>query len=263
MLFAARRAGQVSANGLAILHRAFHASALRASPLVPIVIEQTGRGERAYDIYSRLLKERIICLMGPVNDDLSSLVVAQLLFLQSESSRKPIHMYINSPGGSVTAGLAIYDTMQYIQSPVATWCVGQASSMGSLLLCAGAPTMRHSLPNARIMIHQPSGGAQGQATDIMIHAEEIIKLKKQIIGIYVKHTGQSYKVLEDAMERDRFLNPKEALSFGLIDKILEHPPAILNNASDSSAAAQDALSTSTAPSDLSAVSAPKTSVLTT
>ncbi|XP_055333376.1 ATP-dependent Clp protease proteolytic subunit 2-like [Paramacrobiotus metropolitanus] len=204
--------------------RTYHASVLRSAPLVPIVIEQTGRGERAYDIYSRLLKERIICLMGPVTDDLSSLVVAQLLFLQSESAKKPIHMYINSPGGSVTAGLGIYDTMQYIQSPVATWCVGQASSMGSLLLAAGAPGMRHSLPNARIMIHQPSGGAQGQATDIMIHAEEIIKIKRQLINIYVKHTGQPYKKLEDAMERDRFLSPKDALEFGLIDKILEHPP---------------------------------------
>ena len=186
--------------------------------LVPVVVEQTGRGERAYDIYSRLLKERIICLMGPVRtinnnllivcsliypfnlffsprlstqitDDVSSLVVAQLLFLQSESSKKPIHLYINSPGGSVTAGLGIYDTMQYVLPPVATWCVGQACSMASLLLAAGAHGMRHSLPNARIMIHQPSGGVQGQATDIQIQAEEILKLKKQINKLYVKHTG--------------------------------------------------------------------------
>ena len=148
--------------------------------LVPIVVEQTGRGERSYDIYSRLLKDRIICLMGPVDDYISSLVVAQLLFLQSESSKKPIHMYINSPGGSVTAGLAIYDTMQYVLPPISTWCVGQAASMGSLLLAAGEPGMRHSLPNARIMVHQPSGGARGQATDIQIQAEEIIKLKHQV-----------------------------------------------------------------------------------
>uniref|UniRef100_T1IND7 ATP-dependent Clp protease proteolytic subunit n=1 Tax=Strigamia maritima TaxID=126957 RepID=T1IND7_STRMM len=159
-------------------------------PLIPIVIEQTGRGERAYDIFSRLLKERIICVMGPINDDLASLVVAQLLFLQSESSKKPIHMYINSPGGSVTAGLGIYDTMQYVLPPISTWCVGQASSMASLLLTSGTSGMRHSLPNARIMIHQPSGQAVGQATDIQIQAEEIIKLKKQINNLYVKHTSQ-------------------------------------------------------------------------
>merc|ERR1712027_226239 len=164
--------------------------------LVPIVVEQTGRGERSYDIYPRLLKDRIICLMGPVDDYISSLVVAQLLFLQSESSKKPIHMYINSPGGSVTAGLAIYDTMQYVLPPISTWCVGQACSMGSLLLAAGEHGMRHSLPNARIMIHQPSGGARGQATDIQIQAEEIIK----------------------------FMSPKEAMEFGLVDRILEHPP---------------------------------------
>jgi len=161
-------------------HSKLHTTLTNTLNLVPIVIEQTGRGERAYDIFSRLLKERIICLMGPVHDDLSSLIVAQLLFLQSESSTKPIHMYINSPGGSVTAGLAIYDTMQYIKAPIATWCVGQAASMGSLLLASGAPGMRHSLPNARIMIHQVSGGAQGQATDIEIQAAEINKLKKKL-----------------------------------------------------------------------------------
>lgn len=192
---------------------------------MPIVVEQTGRGERAYDIFSRLLKERIICLMGPVHDDLSSLVVAQLLFLQSESSTKPIHMYINSPGGSVTAGLAIYDTMQYVKPPIATWCVGQAASMGSLLLAAGAPGMRHSLPNARIMIHQPSGGAHGQATDIQIQAEEIGKLKRRLTEIYVKHTQQEYDALYEKMERDSYLSPEEAKSLGLVDEVLEHPPS--------------------------------------
>ncbi|XP_071811209.1 ATP-dependent Clp protease proteolytic subunit, mitochondrial-like isoform X2 [Apostichopus japonicus] len=193
---------------------------------IPIVIEQTGRGERAYDIYSRLLKERIVCLMGPVTDAMASLVIAQLLFLQSESSKKPVHMYINSPGGLVTAGLGIYDTMQYILPPIATWCVGQASSMGSLLLAAGTPDMRHSLPNSRIMIHQPSGQAVGQATDIQIQAEEIIKLKKQLNNLYVKHTGQPLDVIEAAMERDSFMTPEEAKEFGLIDKVLEHPPLV-------------------------------------
>lgn len=193
---------------------------------IPIVIEQTGRGERAYDIYSRLLKERIVCVMGPVTDALSSLVIAQLLFLQSESSKKPVHMYINSPGGVVTAGLGIYDTMQYILPPISTWCVGQASSMGSLLLTAGTPGMRHSLPNSRIMVHQPSGQAIGQATDIKIQAEEIIKLKRQLNDLYVKHTGQPIDVIEAAMERDRFMNPEEAKDFGLIDKVLEHPPIV-------------------------------------
>merc|ERR1711862_501633 len=191
--------------------------------LIPIVIEQTGRGERSYDIYSRLLKDRIVCLMGPVNDYISSLVVAQLLFLQSESAKKPVHMYINSPGGSVTAGLAIYDTMQYVLPPIATWCVGQACSMGSLLLAAGAPGMRHSLPNSRIMVHQPSGGASGQATDIQIQAEEIIKLKRQLNEIYVKHTGRDLSFIEQNMERDKFMSPAEARDFGLIDKILNIP----------------------------------------
>ncbi|KAK7792461.1 hypothetical protein R5R35_013853 [Gryllus longicercus] len=204
--------------------RSICTSLFRNRPLVPIVVEQTGRGERAYDIYSRLLKERIICVMGPVSDDLSSVVVAQLLFLQSESSKKPVHMYINSPGGSVTAGLGIYDTMQYILPPIATWCVGQACSMASLLLAAGAPGMRHSLPNARIMIHQPSGGVQGQATDIQIQAEEIIKLKKQINGLYVKHTGLPLERIEQSMERDKFMSPQDAKDFGIIDKILDHPP---------------------------------------
>jgi len=195
-----------------------------SNSVIPFVIEQTGRGERSYDIYSRLLKDRIICLMGPVNDNVSSVVVAQLLFLQSESAKKPIHMYINSPGGSVTAGLAIYDTMQYVLPPISTWCVGQACSMGSLLLAAGTKGMRHSLPNARIMVHQPSGGARGQATDIQIQAEEMIKIKRQLNEIYVKHTGQEFSFIEQSLERDKFMSPFEAKDFGLIDKILEHPP---------------------------------------
>lgn len=192
------------------------------------MIEQTGRGERAYDIFSRLLKERIICLMGPVDDNISSLIIAQLLFLQSENSTKPIHMYINSPGGSVTSGLAIYDTMQYVKPPIATWCVGQACSMGSLLLAAGEPGMRHSLPNSRIMIHQPSGGASGQATDIQIQAEEIMKIKKKLTQIYAKHTDgrTSFDVLMAKMERDTFLDPEEAKQLGLIDSVLEHPPSV-------------------------------------
>ncbi|XP_067002306.2 ATP-dependent Clp protease proteolytic subunit isoform X2 [Anabrus simplex] len=201
-----------------------HTTVRNTYPLIPIVIEQTGRGERAYDIYSRLLKERIICVMGPISDELSSLVVAQLLFLQSESSKKPVHMYINSPGGSVTAGLGIYDTMQYILPPIATWCVGQACSMASLLLASGTSGMRYSLPNARIMIHQPSGGVSGQATDIQIQAEEIIKLKKQINALYMKHTGLPLTKIEASMERDKFMSPTDAKEFGIIDKILDHPP---------------------------------------
>lgn len=190
---------------------------------VPVVIEQSGRGERAYDIYSRLLKERIICLMGPITDNVSSVVVAQLLFLQSQSSKSPIHMYINSPGGSVTAGLGIYDTMQYVLPPVSTWCVGQACSMASLILAAGAKGMRHSLPNSRIMIHQPSGGVSGQATDIQIHAEEILKIKKQINQLFVTHTGAPLEKIEQSMERDKYMGPMEAKEFGIIDKILAHP----------------------------------------
>lgn len=211
---------------LAPFVKSIHQSATLSHPLIPIVIEQTGRGERAYDIYSRLLRERIICVMGPIEDNLSSVVVAQLLFLQSESSKKPIHMYINSPGGSVTSGLGIYDTMQYVLPPIATWCVGQACSMASLLLAAGEKGMRHSLPNSRIMIHQPSGGVKGQATDIQIQAEEIINLKKQINGLYVKHTGLSLERIESSMERDKFMSPSMALEFGLIDKVLEHPPIV-------------------------------------
>lgn len=187
---------------------------------IPMVVEQVGHGERSYDIYSRLLKERIVCLMGQINDHVSSTVIAQLLFLQSQSSNKPIHLYINSPGGLVTAGLAIYDTMQFIKCPVSTWCVGQACSMGSLLLAAGERGMRYSLPNARIMLHQPSGGVQGQATDILIHAEEILELKKQLTKLYVNHTGMTSDRVSTSMERDCFMNPKEAQDFGIVDKVL-------------------------------------------
>ncbi|XP_024147621.1 ATP-dependent Clp protease proteolytic subunit, mitochondrial [Oryzias melastigma] len=215
----------LNVGGLTLKHcRYIQHSPVWRSPLIPIVVEQTGRGERAYDIYSRLLRERIICVMGPIDDSVASLVIAQLLFLQSESNNKPIHMYINSPGGVVTAGLAIYDTMQYILNPISTWCVGQAASMGSLLLAAGTSGMRHSLPNARIMVHQPSGGARGQATDIAIQAEEILKLKRQINNIYAKHTGQPLDTIESVMERDRYMSPMEAQDFGLIDRVLVHPP---------------------------------------
>ncbi|XP_050302283.1 ATP-dependent Clp protease proteolytic subunit-like [Anthonomus grandis grandis] len=191
---------------------------------VPIVVEQSGKGERAFDIYSRLLKERIICLMGPINDITSSVTIAQLLYLQSESTVKPIHIYINSPGGVITSGLGIYDTMQYIMPPITTWCVGQCCSMASLLLAAGTKGMRHSLPNARIMIHQPSGGVTGQATDIKIQAEEILKIKKQINQLYVKHTSMPLEKVETSLERDNFMTPNEAKNFGLIDHVLSHPP---------------------------------------
>ncbi len=189
--------------------------------LVPIVVEQTPRGERSFDIFSRLLKERIIFLNGEINDITSSLVVAQLLFLESENSEKDIWIYINSPGGIVTSGLAIYDTMQYIKPDVCTICMGQACSAGSLLLQAGAKGKRYSLPNSRIMIHQPSGGFQGQATDIEIHTKEILDTKKRLNNIYVKHTGQKLSVVEKNMERDNFMSPEEALKFGIIDKIVE------------------------------------------
>lgn len=188
--------------------------------LVPMVVEQTGRGERSYDIFSRLLKERIIFLSGPVNDTMSTLAVAQLLFLEAEDPEKDIYMYINSPGGVVTSGLAIYDTMQYIKPDVATLCIGQAASMGSLLLTAGAPGKRFCLPNSRIMIHQPSGGFRGQATDIEIHAQEILTLKKRLNNIYVKHTGTKLTDVEKNMERDNFMDPIQAKKFGLIDKVI-------------------------------------------
>ena len=189
--------------------------------LVPMVVEQTNRGERAYDIYSRLLKERIIFLVGPVHDAVASLICAQLLFLESENPSKDIAFYINSPGGVVTSGLAIYDTMQYIRSPVSTVCIGQAASMGSLLLASGHKDMRFALPNARVMVHQPSGGFQGQASDIMIHAQEILSIRKRLNEIYVKHTGQTIKKIEDALERDQFFTADGAREFGLVDKVID------------------------------------------
>jgi ATP-dependent Clp protease protease subunit len=192
--------------------------------LVPMVVEQTNRGERAYDIYSRLLKERIIFITGPIEDGVASLVVAQLLFLEAENPKKEVSMYINSPGGIVTSGLAVYDTMQFIRPPVSTLCTGQAASMGSLLLAAGAKDLRFALPNARIMVHQPSGGFQGQATDIMLHAQEILNLKRRLNEIYVRHTGQPLKKIEDALERDMFLTAEMAKDFGLIDKVIEKRP---------------------------------------
>jgi ATP-dependent Clp protease protease subunit len=195
--------------------------------LVPMVVEQTSRGERSYDIYSRLLKERIIFLTGPVNDGVASLICAQLLFLESENPSKDIAIYINSPGGVVTSGLAIYDTMQYIRPNVMTVCIGQAASMGSLLLCAGAKGKRFALPNARIMIHQPSGGVQGQATDIEIQAREILSLRGRLNQIYVKHTGQSLDTIESSVERDKFLSPDEAKDFGIVDQVVVSRPAAL------------------------------------
>jgi ATP-dependent Clp protease protease subunit len=188
--------------------------------LVPIVVEQTARGERSYDIYSRMLKERIIFLTGEVEDHMSTLIVAQLLFLESENPEKDIFMYINSPGGVVTAGMSIYDTMQYIKPKIATLCIGQACSMGSLLLTAGADGKRYATPNARVMIHQPSGGFRGQASDIEIHAKEILALRKRLNEIYVKHTGQKIGVIEKAMDRDNFMSAAEAKKFGLIDEIV-------------------------------------------
>ena len=187
--------------------------------LIPMVIEQTNRGERSYDIYSRLLKDRIVFLNGAVDDNVASIMTAQLLFLEAENPKKDISFYINSPGGVVTAGLAIYDTMQYIRPKVATMCFGQACSMGSLLLSAGAPGMRYALPNSRIMIHQPSGGFQGQAADVEIHAREILQLRERLNLIYGKHTGKKLADIEKAMDRDRFMSPDEALKFGLIDKV--------------------------------------------
>ena len=189
--------------------------------LIPMVVEQSSRGERAYDIYSRLLKERIVFLVGPVNDNISTLVTAQLLFLESENPKKEISFYINSPGGLVTSGFGIYDTMQYIKPPVSTLCIGQASSMGSFLLAAGEKGKRFSLPNSRIMVHQPSAGYQGQATDIEIHAKEVLSLKKRLNEIYSKHTGKSVDIIKTALERDNFMTAENAKDFGLIDKVVE------------------------------------------
>ncbi len=198
----------------------------RYMQLVPMVVEQTNRGERAFDIYSRLLKERVIFVTGPVEDHMATLITAQLLFLESENPKKEIAMYINSPGGVVTAGLAIYDTMQFIRPAVSTLCIGLAASMGSLLLTAGAKGMRFALPNARILVHQPSGGFQGQASDIERHAEDIIKMKKRLNEIYVKHTGQGYETIERTLDRDYFMTATEAKDFGLVDKVLSDRAAL-------------------------------------
>ncbi len=200
--------------------------------LVPMVVETTNRGERSYDIFSRLLKERIIFLTGGVDDGVASLICAQLLFLESENSTKDIAFYINSPGGVVTSGLAIYDTMKYIKPEVSTVCIGQAASMGSLLLCAGAKGKRYALPNARVMVHQPSGGAQGQATDIEIQAKEILKVRERLNQIYVEHTNQTLKTIEKALERDSYMSPQEAKAFGIIDEVVIKRPASDEEASD-------------------------------
>ena len=189
--------------------------------LIPMVVEQSNRGERAYDIYSRLLKERIIFVTGPVEDYMASVIIAQLLFLEAENPKKEVSMYINSPGGVVSSGLAIYDTMQYIKPEVSTLCIGQAASMGSLLLAAGAPNKRFSLPNSRIMVHQPSGGFQGQASDIERHAQEILSLRSRLNDIYVKHTGQSLKSIEKALDRDTFMTASDSKEFGIIDKVVD------------------------------------------
>lgn len=194
--------------------------------LVPMVVEQTNRGERAYDIYSRLLKERIVFVTGPIEDHLASLITAQLLFLEAENPKKEISMYINSPGGVVTSGMAIYDTMQFIRPPVATLCIGQAASMGSLLLAAGAKGMRYALPNARIMLHQPSGGFQGQASDIERHAEDIIKMKRRLNDIYVRHTGKDYETIEKTLDRDYFLTAEESRNFGIVDEVITQRHAV-------------------------------------
>ena len=192
--------------------------------LIPQVIENTSRGERGFDIYSRLLRERIIFLTGPVEDHMATVIVAQLLFLEAENPKKEISMYINSPGGVVTAGLAIYDTMQFIKPKVSTLCIGQAASMGSLLLCAGEANMRFCLPHARVMVHQPSGGFQGQASDILRHAEDIMKIKRRLNEIYVKHTGRDYDMIENTLDRDHFMSAQEAKDFGIVDQVLEKRP---------------------------------------
>lgn len=198
--------------------------------VVPTVVEQSPRGERAYDIYSRLLKERITFVTGPIEDEMSTLVIAQLLFLEAEDPKKEVSMYINSSGGTITSGMAIYDTMQYIRPPVSTLCIGQAASMGSLLLMAGKKDLRFATPNARIMLHQPSGAFKGQATDIMLHAQEILNLKKRINEIYVRHTGQPPNKIEDALERDYFLTAAMARDFGLVDKVIERRPEPMDKA---------------------------------
>lgn len=200
--------------------------------LVPMVVEQTNRGERAYDIYSRLLKERIIFVTGPIEDHVASLVTAQLLFLEADNPKKEISMYINSPGGVVTSGMAMYDTMQFIRPPVSTLCTGQAASMGSLLLAAGEKDMRFALPNARVMLHQPSGGFQGQASDIERHAEDIIKTKRRLNEIYVHHTGQDLELIEQTLDRDFFMNAEEAKEFGIVDNVIEKRPAPDEEAKD-------------------------------
>ena len=197
--------------------------------LVPMVVEQSARGERAYDIFSRLLKERIIFISGPIHDGMSTIVVAQLLFLEAENPKKEISMYINSPGGVVSSGLSIYDTMQYIRPKVATMCVGQAASMGSLLLAAGEQGMRFCLPNSRVMVHQPSGGFQGQASDIALHAQEILDLKKRLNMIYVKHTNQKMSAVEKALDRDNFMTPEQSLEWGIIDKIIDRRESDLSD----------------------------------
>jgi len=200
--------------------------------LVPMVIEQSNRGERAYDIYSRLLKERIVFITGPVEDHMATLVCAQLLYLEAENPKKEISMYINSPGGVVTAGMAIYDTMQFIKAGVSTLCIGQAASMGSLLLCGGEKDMRFALPNARIMLHQPSGGFQGQASDIERHAEDIIKMKRRLEEVYVKHTGQTIEVVERTLDRDYFMNAEQAREFGIVDQVITSRTALEAVAAD-------------------------------
>ena len=201
-----------------------HSSTITGLGLVPIVVEQTARGERSYDIYSRLLKERVIFIVGPVEDHMANLVVAQLLFLESENPDKDIHLYINSPGGSVTAGLSIYDTMQFIKPDVSTMCVGQAASMGAFLLAGGTSGKRYALPNSRIMIHQPSGGAHGQASDIDIHAREILIIRERLNALLAKHTGQSVETVARDTERDNFMNPEKAREYGIIDEVLNRRP---------------------------------------
>lgn len=212
--------------------RDFKSLEIYDNTLVPMVVEQTSRGERAFDIYSRLLKERIIFLTGPVYDQVASLISAQLLYLESVNPKKEISFYINSPGGVVSAGLAIYDTMQYIRCPVNTVCIGQAASMGSLLLCGGEPNNRFALPNARIMVHQPSGGAQGQASDIEIQAKEILEIRKKLNEIYKLHTGRTLEEIEQRLERDSYMSPEEARDFGIIDKVVQNRNADLLKESD-------------------------------